>query len=197
MEVHRFFSLVVPYFSNSNLIVQSLLCLSWWHCRQIPCLCLTWGEPYFLIKPIRWLFLEFESQEEQHWKKYQGRCFIFMATRNGQKEQKVHFKVSATLSKLKERKEWSLQPVLNSFYSRDFFLFSHSRWNQILFNLLGEAEKWIICTLLWILENVWPLVYLQHMYHGLWFLVYFWAPSGDRFFWTIWSSCPLMTGFVL
>lgn len=58
---------------------------------------------------------------------------------------------------LKERKERSLQPVLKSFYSRDLFLFSHSRWNQILFNLLGEAEKWIICALLWILENVWPL----------------------------------------
>lgn len=58
---------------------------------------------------------------------------------------------------LKERKERSLQPVLKSFYSRELFLFSHSRWNQILFNLLGEAEKWITCTLLWILENVWPL----------------------------------------
>lgn len=195
MEVHRFFSLVVPYFSNSNLIVLSLLCLSWWHCRQIPCLCLTWGEPYFLIKPIRWLFLEFESQEEQHWKKKIKGDVLYLWQPEMDKKNKrciLRFLLPSASWTLKERKEWSLRPVLKSFYSRDFFLFSHSKWNQILFNLLGETEKWIICTLLWILENVWPLVYLQYMYHGLWFLVYFWAPSGDGFFWTIWSSCPLL-----
>lgn len=126
---------------------------------------LTWGELYFLIKPIRCFFPRMWVSRRAALRN-QGSQFIFMASMKGRKEQKVRCRGSATTASQTwmERKEQSLQPVLKSFYCRDRFLRFHSSWNLMLFTLLGEAEKWIICTLLWIPENVWPLESLSPIY---------------------------------
>lgn len=106
-----------------------------------------------------------------------------MATTKGQKEQKVHFRGSAPHRKIicMERKEQSLQQVLKSFLiQRPFPIFPLQLESNAFYLYLVKQKNELDALCFGFLKMSDPRrVYLQYMYHGLWFRIYFWVTWGS------------------